>query len=104
MERSRWHRGGRGGGEMLEENELAFWETAFHQARYSGITATSRLGSMGLVLIEEVRRLRGMVEGLADRVAAQSELLSKRAEEPLGRGSHDDDAGGFVACCFGRTG
>ncbi len=28
----------------------------------------------------EIKRLRDMVQGLADRVAAQSELLSRRAE------------------------
>ncbi len=33
-----------------------------------------------LTLVAEVRRLRGMVQGLADRVAAQSELLAKHAE------------------------
>ncbi len=33
-----------------------------------------------LKLVAEVRRLRGMVQGLADRVAAQSELLARRAE------------------------
>jgi hypothetical protein len=29
---------------------------------------------------EEVRRLQGIIEGLARRIAEQSELLSKRAE------------------------
>lgn len=32
-------------------------------------------------LIAEVRRLRGLVQSLADRCAAQSEILSRRAEK-----------------------
>ena len=35
---------------------------------------------MGLWLLEEVDRLRAIVEGLAERVAKQSELLSRKAE------------------------
>jgi hypothetical protein len=34
---------------------------------------------------QEVARLRGIVEGLAGRVAAQSELLARRAEKGGGR-------------------
>lgn len=39
---------------------------------------------MVITLLAEIDFLRGMVEGLAERVAAQSALLSKRAErEPV---------------------
>lgn len=31
---------------------------------------------------EEIAKLKGMIKGLVERVAAQSELLSKRAERP----------------------
>ncbi len=34
-----------------------------------------------LALVAEIRNLRGMVKHLAARVAAQSELLSRRAEK-----------------------
>jgi hypothetical protein len=35
-------------------------------------------------LVAEVRRLRGIIEGLAARVARQSELLARRAERGNG--------------------
>jgi hypothetical protein len=34
-----------------------------------------------LALVAEVRRLRALAAGLADRVAAQSEILSRHAEK-----------------------
>lgn len=34
-----------------------------------------------IVLLAEVRRLRGVISGMADRIARQSELLSARAEK-----------------------
>ncbi len=53
--------------ELDEIERLAQW-------RSTGLTEEV------LSLVAEIRRLRGMVHWLADRVAAQSELLSQRAE------------------------
>jgi hypothetical protein len=51
--------------------ELATWEAAACLARTHARTLAAEV---------EVKRLQGIIEGLAARVAGQSELLSKRAE------------------------
>ncbi len=52
-------------------------------------------------LIAEIRRLREQIAGHADRIAKQSELLSRRAEKPLSWTSEPPKVPGWY---FHRTG
>ncbi len=48
----------------------------------------------------EAERLRGIIAGLTDRIAAQSELLAKRAEKP---GETQSSIAAWIAATFGRV-
>ncbi len=62
-----------------DESMLQYYEAC---ARFFQVVSLSP--AQMNTLIAEIRRLRGMVEHLAARVAAQSELLAQRAEKKGG--------------------
>lgn len=56
---------------------------AEHAQRFPGFTKPVCSNEMAAWLVAELERLQALNESLAARVAAQSELLSRKAEAPL---------------------
>lgn len=67
----------------LEFIALARTAMPYWIARAEAETAQAEAAEMALIVAkEEIERLQGIVDSLAARVHAQSELLSKKAEKP----------------------